>query len=281
MANKFKDQVVWITGASSGIGAALAKEFVKEGARVALSARRIERLDEIADELGGAAQCFPLDVQKKDLVDRCAEDIIDRFGKIDVVVANAGYGVVGRFETLTEEMWRKQFETNVFGVVWTLQAAVPHLKKTHGRIAIMSSVAGKLAFGQGAAYSSSKFALMGIANSLYQELHQSGVSVTTIAPGMVESEIGMVDNLGNLHKKNKFESSALLFKWPTARAAKVMVKAIYDRKREEVVTGHGKVAAFLGTHLPSITYWGMAKVGAKAKFKTSGADDALLSREDG
>lgn len=281
MANRFKDQVVWITGASSGIGAALAKEFVKEGAIVALSARRLDRLNELSQELGKSAHVFPLDVTRKAMVDAVAEDIVDRLGKIDVVVANAGYGVLAELENISEEMWRKQFDTNVFGVVWTLQAAIPHLKKTSGRIAIMSSVAGKLAFSQGAAYSASKFALIGIANSLYQELHRDKVSVTIIAPGMVESEIGMVDNHGRRHKTNQFDSRSLLLTWPTDKAAKVMLKAIYDRKREEVVTGHGKVAAFLGSHLPSITYWGMAKMGKKTSVKSAGAEDALYSREDG
>lgn len=281
MASKFKGQVVWITGASSGIGAALAKEFIKEGATVALSARRLDRLNELTKELGKSAHVFPLDVTKKAMVDSVADDIVDRLGKIDVVIANAGYGVLAPLEDISEEMWRKQFDTNVFGVVWTLQAAIPHLKKTGGRIAIMSSVAGKLAFGQGAAYSASKFALMGIANSLYQELHRDGVSVTTIAPGLVDSEIGQVDNHGRKHGTNRFDSKSLLFKWPTDKAAKVMLKAIYDRRREEIVTGHGKVAAFLGTHLPGITYWGMAKIGAKTAFKTKEVDDALFTREDG
>lgn len=261
MTNKFKGQVVWVTGASSGIGAALAKELIKEGAIVALSARRVERLEQLKKELGKNAHVFPLDVQNKSMVDRVAEAIGDKLGKIDTVIANAGYGVVGAVEKLTEEMWRKQFETNVFGVVWTVQAALPYLKRSKGRIAIMSSVAGKLAFGHGAAYSASKFALMGFANSLYLEMHKYGISVTTIAPGLVDSEIGMVDNLGRIKDKERFDSKGLFFKWPTDRAAKVMLKAVHERRREEVITGHGKVAAFLGSYLPTLTYWGMAKVG--------------------
>lgn len=264
MGRKFSNQVVWITGASSGIGASLAKAFIKEGAIVALSARRVDRLTELAEELGENAHVYPLDVQKKALVEKVAETIATDLGKIDVVVANAGYGVLGPLENLTEEMWRNQFETNVFGVVWTVQAAIPYLKRTQGRIAIMSSVAGKLAFGHGAAYSASKFALMGLANALYLELHHSGVSVTTIAPGLVESEIGRVDNFGQLQEQRSINKRHNFFKWPTEKAATVMLKAIYDRKREEVITGHGKFAAFLGTHFAPLTYWGMAKVGAKA-----------------
>lgn len=268
MANKFKGQVVWITGASSGIGAALAKEFIDEGAMVALSARRADRLHELAQSLGPNARVFLLDVQNKPMVDRVAEEIANELGKIDVVVANAGFLVLGPLLDLTEEMWRKQFETNVFGVVWTLQAAIPFLKNTKGRIAIMSSVAGKLAFGHGSAYSASKFALMGIANALYLELHKAGVSVTNIAPGLVESEIGSVDNLGRRKGESpKSKSMRASLTWPADKAAKEMVRAIHGRKRETVVTGHGKLAAFLGTHLPALTYWGMAKASLKRTVK--------------
>lgn len=261
MPNRFKDQVVWITGASSGIGAALAAEFVNEGAYVAMSARRRDKLQDLAKSLGGRAEVFLVDVQKKHLVEETAKKIIERFGKLDVVMANAGYSSVGALENLTEEMWRRQFDTNVFGAVWTLQAAIPHLRKSKGRIGIITSVVGKIALAQSSAYSASKFALTAIANALYQELYGSGISVTNIAPGWVESEIFQIDNLGALRQK-KIEFNHFGLMWPTKKAAKVMVRALFERKREEVITGHGKVAAFLGTHLAPLTYWSLAKMSA-------------------
>lgn len=262
MTKKFENQVVWITGASSGIGAALAHQFSKEGAIIALSARRTDRLKELQNALGTNTHIYPLDVQKKNDVDEVMASIIREHGQLDVVMANAGYGVVSPFHKISEEMWRKQYDTNVFGVVWTLQAAIPHLKESKGRIGIMSSVAGKIAMANTAAYSSSKYALMGIANALYQELYGHGVSVTNIAPGWVESEIFQVNNLGELDPR-KLEAGRNFLRWPTDKAAKVMLKAVHERKREIIVTGHAKVAAFLGTHLPSMTYWGMAKVGSR------------------
>lgn len=261
MPNRFKDQVVWITGASSGIGAAMASIFVNEGAFVALSARRKDKLESLAASFGDRAHVFLVDVKKKAQVEETAQKIVECFGKLDVVIANAGYSAVGAFENLTEEMWRNQFDTNFFGALWTLQAAIPHLRESKGRIGIITSVVGKLALAQSSAYSSSKFALTAVANALYQELYGSGISVTNIAPGWVESEIMQVDNLGALREK-KIEYNHFGLMWPTKKAAKVMVDAIYDRKREEVVTGHGKVAAFLGTHLAPLTYWGLAKVSA-------------------
>lgn len=262
MGNKFKDQVVWITGASSGIGAALATEFVKEGATVALSARRLDRLKELKNALGDHAFIYPLDVQKKADVDDVAQTIMRDHGQLNVVMANAGYGVVSSFEKISEEMWRKQFDTNVFGAIWTIQAAIPFLKESKGRIGIISSVAGKIAMANTAAYSSSKYALIGIANTLYQELAPSGVSVTNIAPGLIESEIFKVNNWGKLDPE-KHAASHKFLRWPSDKAARVMLKALQDRKREVIITGHGKIAAFLGTHLPSLTYWSLAKAGAR------------------
>ncbi|MCA9506867.1 MAG: SDR family NAD(P)-dependent oxidoreductase [Myxococcales bacterium] len=260
--NKFKDQLAWITGASSGIGAALARELAREGAIVALSARRIDRLNELKNEIGEQAYIYPLDVQNKEDVEKTVQEIIKDHGKLDVVIANAGYGVVSPFEKISESMWRKQFDTNVFGVIWTLQAAIPYLKESKGRAAIMTSVAGKLAIAHTAAYSSSKYALIGIANALYQELAPYGISVTNIAPGFIESEIFKVDNWGHLDP-SKSKASRSLLRWPSNKAAKVMLRAIHERKREAVITGHGKVAAFLGTHLAPLTYWGLSKIGVK------------------
>lgn len=257
---KFDNKIVWITGASSGIGAALAKEFIKSGAEVVLSARRENKLKALSDELGRKAHVFTLDVQKKADVDALACNIRHRFGRLDVVVANAGYSVFDLVENITEHMWRNLFDTNVFGAIWTVQAAIPFLKETKGRIAIMSSVAAKLSLPKTAAYSASKSALLGFANSLFVELYKSGVSVTTMVPGQIESEITMVDNMGKFSEDYKRPGwDKRYFQWPSDKAAQKMLKAIYDRKREIVITGHGKLAAFFGAHLSSLTYWSLAK----------------------
>jgi short-subunit dehydrogenase len=262
MKKKFDDLVVWISGASSGIGASMAKEFVKLGAHVALSARREDRLHELAESLGPKAHVYPLDVRDKIDVLACAQKIYDDLGRLDVAVANAGYSVMGPFMNLTEDMWRQQFNTNLFGVVWTLKAAIPFLKETKGRIGITSSVAGKLAFAHGSAYSASKYALIGLANALYQELYKDGVSVTTIAPGLVQSEIWQVDNHGHFNAERKGNKN-MPFVASSEKAAREICQALYQRKREVVITGHGKVGAFLGTHFPSLSYWAMARSGLK------------------
>lgn len=250
--------MVWITGASSGIGAALARELVAQGATVALSARRIDRLNALRDELGPCAHIYPLDVENEHQVDETAKNIAERFGGIDVVVANAGYSVLAPFEKITADIWRKQLEVNLFGVIWTLKAAQKHIEKAKGRMAITSSVAGLMSYPKGAAYSASKYALFGIANTLYQELHKKGVSVTIFAPGFVESEIHLADNHGR-KRERKNAGGYSKWHWPAERAAKVMIDGLYKRKREVVVTGHGKLGAFIFKHFGSFGYWCLAR----------------------
>lgn len=258
MRERFLDQVVWITGASSGIGEALAREFYAQGALVALSSRRVERLDMLKASLGPKAFVYPLDITDSQEAKNTADQIAQDLGHIHVAVANAGYGVQGPFMSLDEEVWRKQYETNVFGTIWTLKAAIPHVIKNKGRIALTSSVAAKMALKNSSAYSSSKAALTGIANALYQELYALGVSVTNLVPGIIESEICQIDNQGNFQENTQDPRPKFLM-CSAPKAAKDMAEAIYLRKREAVITGHGKAAAFLADHLPSLTYWSLAK----------------------
>lgn len=265
MAKKFAGQVVLITGASAGIGAQLAREFHQEGAVVALCARRTELLEELAVEMKDRAHVYPMDVTDHSQVEAVCAKVAADLGKIDIVVANAGYVVSGPFEALSEAMWRKQFETNVFGVVWTCQAALPFLKITKGRLVIMSSVAGMISSRKMSAYNASKFALVGLANCLYQELYPYGITVTNIAPGMVESQIAKVDNLGAF-VKDRADKRPARFLMPTALAAKEMLVGIYQRKRCVVITGHGKFAAFLASYLPGLTYWTLRRSSFRAEL---------------
>lgn len=266
MKELFKDKVVWITGASSGLGEAMAREFFKQGAILALSARRKDRLDKICQSLKNRATSYPLDIRNFSDVKTVAEEIVKDFGKLDVVVANAGYSVVGSFLEINETMWKNLYDTNIFGTVATLKAAIPHLIKTKGRLAITSSVAGKIALAKNSVYSSSKFALVAIANSLYQELYPFNVSVTNLAPGIVESEIGKVDNWGVLHE-DALDKRPKVLMYKSNSAAKEMVRAIYLRKREAVITNHGKVASFLASVVPNFTYWSLAKTGLNLRDK--------------
>ncbi|HXD97942.1 MAG TPA: SDR family NAD(P)-dependent oxidoreductase, partial [Candidatus Acidoferrum sp.] len=187
---RFAGQVVLITGASSGIGAALAREFARQGADVVLLARRADRLAALAREIEGTgrrALVVTADVTVDGDLDRAVASTEAAFGRLDVVIANAGFGVVGPVESLTLDDYRRQFETNVFGVLRTVQATLTLLKASRGRLVILGSVAGHIATPGSSPYSMSKFAVRALAEALGHELAPTGVSVTLISPGFVES----------------------------------------------------------------------------------------------
>jgi len=262
----FDGNVVWITGGGSGIGRALALEFAREGASVAVSGRRADRLDEVAREihaLGGQAISVSCDVTDEEAVKNAVASVVERFGRLDIAVANAGMGVMGRLEQLTDAEWRRQFDINVFGAINTVRHALPHLRKVSGRLALIASVSGMMCAPRAAAYSSSKFALRAIGLTLSQELHGSGVSCTLIHPGFVASEISQVDNKGHFDPKRKDKRPRLLI-WPTDRAARLMLRAIHRRKREYVFTAHGRLGAWLGRHFPGVVHFFMTRSGAQA-----------------
>lgn len=265
--SRFEGLVTWITGGGSGIGRALALELARQGADVAVSGRRVDRLEAVIREieaLGRKAVAVACDVTDESSVREAVGSVIDEFGRIDIAVANAGWGLSGRFEALTADDWRRQFEVNVVGAASTIRAALPHLHKTQGRAVFISSVMGFLTTPGSGAYAASKFAIRAMGLTLSQELHGSGVSCTTISPGFVESEIAQVDNQQRFRADRQDRRPQKLM-WPAEKAARVMAKAIYGRKREYVFTGHGKVAAFLGKHTPGLVHFALTRGGSGDK----------------
>jgi len=261
----FKGKSVWITGASAGLGRELALAFAREGAHLTLSARREERLTEVAREVevaGGRAFVAALDVTDEAATTAVAQAIAQREGGLDVAIANAGFAVTGPFEDLDAAAWRRQFEVNVFGLTITARAALPHLRARRGRLALIGSVAGMIPGPAAAPYSASKAAVRSIARSLAVELHGTGVSCTGIYPGFVESEIGRVDNAGDFDAARKDKRPASLL-WPADRAAKVMLHAIRRRRREFTFTAHGRLAGFLGRHAPWLVHYALCRVQKK------------------
>ena len=250
---RFAGNAVFITGASSGIGAALAREFAREGGDVALAARRLDRLEALASEIGKTgrrAVVIPCDVTRDGDLERAADQARTALGKLDVVVANAGFGVTGQLETLSLDDYRRQLETNVFGVLRTIYATLDDLKKTRGGLVLIGSVSGHVGVPGSSAYSMSKFAVHGLAASLGHELAPYGVAVTLISPGFVESEICQVDNRGvwRAEASRRPVPAAIVMATPTA--ARKIVSAVARRRREVVITGFGKAAVALQRHLP-------------------------------
>ena len=248
----FQGKVVFITGASAGIGAALAREFARQGADLALAARRRDRLEALAAEvgqLGRRATALECDVRRDGEVDGAIREAITALGRLDVVVANAGFGVVGELRSLGLEDYQRQFETNVFGVIRTVYAGLPELEKTRGTLVIIGSVAGHVAAPGGSPYAMSKFAVRALAEALGHELAPRGVAVVLASPGFVESELRQVDNQGRFRPGARDRVPGWLV-MPSASAARQIVRATARRRREVVITVHGKVFVFFQRHAP-------------------------------
>jgi short-subunit dehydrogenase len=252
---RFAGSVVFITGASSGIGAAVSLEFAREGADVVLAARRRDRLESVAAGIGAIgrrAVVAPCDVTREGDLERAAAAGRAAFGKLDVVVANAGFGVTGILERLSLDDYRRQLETNVFGVLRTVYATLDDLKKSRGRLVVIGSVSGYIALAGSSPYSMSKFAVRALADSLGHELAEHGVSVTLISPGFVESEIRQVDNRGILRTEKPAPRIPAPMVMATPTAARKIVGAVARRRREVVITALGKVSVFLHRHAPGL-----------------------------
>lgn len=264
---RFADKIVWITGAGSGLGRALAVEFARQGANVAVSGRREGRLDETVAAVqaeGRRGLAVPCDVTDDAAVGAAVAAVIREFGRLDVAVANAGFGVMGRIENLPIEAWHRQFETNVYGAVSTARHALPALRMTGGRLALVASVSAMVATPNTGPYCASKYALRGIGQTLSLELHGTGVSCTLLHPGFVASEIAQVDNEGRFDADRRDPRPAQLM-WSSEAAAKVMARAIAKRKREYVFTGHGKFAGFMGRHTPGLLHLVLSRLAGKKR----------------
>ncbi len=189
-------KVALITGASSGIGAALARALAGRGAQVALAARRTERVHDLANEIGqngGQALAITADVRDEDSVKAMVQATVDRFGGIDILIPNAGLGYRASIVESDTQRWKTMLDTNVFGVLLTLKYAIPHVvARGRGDVFLLSSVAGRVVATGGAGYSATKFAVNAIGEALRQEVSRKGVRVTLLEPGVVVTEFQQV-----------------------------------------------------------------------------------------
>jgi short-subunit dehydrogenase len=265
----FRGKAILITGASSGIGEELAERLAQRGALLTLAARRAEVLSRLAERIAAASGSRPLviecDVTRDGDVERAVSETVHQRGKLDVVFANAGFGVAGPFAKLSLADYRRQFETNVFGVLRTLYAALPAVTSTRGQLVITGSVAGWVAAPGVSAYAMSKFALRALANSITPELAQRGVAVTLLSPGFIESNIRRVDNRGKLHA----DAPEPLPPWLVVSrrvAVRQILRAVARRRREAIITGHGRVLVAMERLAP----WVMRAVGRRMAARGGG-----------
>ena len=184
--------VVAITGASAGIGRATARELAAAGANVVVGARRTKRLEALEAEHPGRIVAVAMDVRSPDDSRRLVQTAVERFGRLDALVANAGIGMYGGILDHSDDELTTMLDTNVAGTVWPIRAAVPEMRKAgQGDIVIVASVAGFRGGADEAVYAATKFAQVGLAGALDRELREDGIRVTTIGPAGTSTEFAM------------------------------------------------------------------------------------------
>lgn len=194
-------KVVLITGCSTGIGRDLAQRLAQFGYIVVATARNVETLDNLS-----VAMKLPLDVTQTDSVNEAVAHTVQQFGRIDVLVNNAGYTMLGALEEVSDEQTQQVFDVNVFGALRMIRAVAPHMRKQRtGRIINISSIAGKLSTPANGTYSATKFALEALSDALQMELAPFGIQVVVVEPGAIKTHF---DHSAQLHAKNILSNPA-------------------------------------------------------------------------
>ena len=250
------NKVCVITGGSSGIGSALVRSYASEGFDVAFCGRRQSQLEDVMKSTQNDfpevnIKAYTTDVCDHKQMSAFQADVIQDFGRVDTVIANAGFALGGHFEKLTLADYRRQFEVNIFGVLRTAKLFLDPLKKSKGTLAIIGSVNSYVSLPSVSAYAMSKHALIALSESLRAELKQYGVGVTIICPGFVESDIRQRDKSGEQVTDKK--DYAKRFAMNADKAAIQIKKAIESRKAEKIITWHGFFAIHLRRWFPRLT----------------------------
>ncbi|MGD2271030.1 MAG: SDR family oxidoreductase [Desulfobacterales bacterium] len=251
----FMDNVTIITGASSGIGRELAFQLTELGAWLSLADCNTEQLKEtstICRQRGGQTLVIDTDVGQKSRCKNLIEQTVAAYGRIDSLINNAGITMVSRFDqTRAPELIERVMQVNFFGSVYCTYYALPYLKKSQGRIVAISSLAGKTGLPGRSGYAASKHAMAGFFDTLRLELADDGVSVTTIFPGFVATNLRQlaIGPDGRLLEKSPVRE----LKAMTAEmCARQIIRAVALRKRELIMTGRGKIGLWLKLIAPGL-----------------------------
>ncbi|HMH42237.1 MAG TPA: SDR family NAD(P)-dependent oxidoreductase [Pyrinomonadaceae bacterium] len=191
MVQDFAGRVVLITGASRGLGRATAERFLERGAQVAVNVRTPERAEALSNELRRNAHPAPGDIRSAPTVRALVADIVQRFGRLDILVNNAAIASATRIEQLSEDEWRATIDTNLTAAFFCIQAVVPAMKsQRHGRIINVSSLAGRSVSTLGGAhYTASKAGMLGLTRAAAKELGAHGITVNAVCPGLFDTEL--------------------------------------------------------------------------------------------
>ncbi len=186
--NDLKDKVAYITGGSKGIGYGIAQRLLQEGMRVAITSRDLSAAQKAAASLSkdpSRILALESDVSSMSSEQKTVQSVIDHFGQLDVLIANAGVGHFAPIDTLTEDLWKQTIDTNLTGVFNSVKASIDALKTSKGYIITIASLAGTNFFETASAYNASKFGLVGFTQAIMLDLRKYGIKVTTIMPGSV------------------------------------------------------------------------------------------------
>ena len=255
---RFLDYVVVVTGASSGIGAALAQAFAREGACVVLAGRREDRLQDLARRIAAfqpRVLALPCDVTNEDQVRALVAATLQRFGRIDVLVNNAGILIAGPTAELGDRAVRTMLDTNVRGLLTCTRLVVPHMRERgYGHIVQISSIAGFVSLPPIGVYAATKHAVQAIADALRIELSGTGIHVTSVCPGPVASELGQ-------RGPDRRTSHANLGRLAANAAAARILDAVYLRRREVFMPGILRFAALADALVPGL----VGRIGARIR----------------
>ncbi|WP_327128663.1 MULTISPECIES: SDR family NAD(P)-dependent oxidoreductase [unclassified Streptomyces] len=189
MSDTLVGKIVLVTGASSGIGQATALALSKAGARVAVGARRADRLKDLAQDAPGEILVVELDVTDEQSVQEAVAATVERFGALDAVVNNAGIMLSGAILGADTTEWTRMIETNLLGSMYTVHAALPHLLESQGAVVQISSTSGRISSAASGVYAATKFGITAFAEALRQEVTTQGVRVVVVEPGFVSTEL--------------------------------------------------------------------------------------------
>jgi short-subunit dehydrogenase len=255
----FRGQVVIITGASAGIGRALALQLARQGAKVVIAARRRERLEQVAADcrlLGAEALVVPTDVSDEAQCKALVDETLAVFGRLDMLINNAGLAVLSLFVDYPDlQLFRHAIDVNFYGAVSCTYYALPYLQQTHGRIVAISSMGGKAALPYNTPYIASKYALNGFYDALRMEASRSEVSTTVICPWWVVTEFheAQMDKNGVPYgpRGRAIYSRRMM---SAERCAEITLRAAYKRRRE-VLMGPGPLIVWLKLLSPRLLDW--------------------------
>lgn len=250
-----KSKVVIITGASSGIGLATAFEFARRGAKVVMAARSLEKMNTYADtvkQLGGDVLTVKADVGKEEDCRNLIETTVREFGKIDILINNAGVSMRALFEDLKMEVFRRVMETNFWGTVYCTRYALPYIIKEQGSVVAVSSITGYAPLPARSAYAASKYAIHGFMETLRMEMKRKGVHVMVAAPGFTASNIrnAALNAEGHAQGESPRDEKKMM---SAEEVACHIVNGVIDRRRRLLLTTLGKMTVLCYRLFPVFT----------------------------